>query len=59
MTNEYCDDDVILITGGSGAIGSQLVRKFIHTEVEKIIVMDNLSSGYKYNLPKIPIKSYS
>ena len=51
MTNEYCDNDIILITGGSGAIGSQLVRKLIDTEVEKIIVMDNLSSGYKWNLP--------
>ena len=42
----------ILITGGAGFIGSNLVKTLLRAEPEKIIVLDDLSSGYLWNLPK-------
>ena len=44
----------ILITGGAGCIGSNLVRAFVRLDVEKVIVLDNLSSSPRWNLPNHP-----
>lgn len=41
----------ILVTGGAGAIGSRLVRKLIAVGA-RVIVLDNLTSGYIWNLPR-------
>lgn len=41
----------ILVTGGAGAIGSNLVRHLLTTSVKRIIIIDDLSSGYKDNIP--------
>jgi len=41
----------ILVTGGVGAIGSNLVKALSGLNVEKIIVLDDLSSSEKWNLP--------
>ncbi len=40
-----------VVTGGSGAIGSQLVRRLLALEAERVIVVDDLSSGYRWLLP--------
>ena len=40
----------ILITGGAGFIGSNLVRRLMHNS--SIIVLDNLSTGKRKNLPQ-------
>ena len=42
----------ILITGGAGAIGSNLVKELLDMSVKKIIVIDDLSSGFRENLPQ-------
>jgi UDP-glucose 4-epimerase len=42
----------IIITGGAGFIGSHLIEKIINTEVEEILVIDDLSTGKKENLSK-------
>lgn len=42
----------VLVTGGAGAIGGNLVRKLNETDVDKIIILDNLSSSYAWNIPK-------
>lgn len=42
----------VLITGGAGCIGSNLVRNLILAEPEEIIVLDDFSSSYPWNLPK-------
>lgn len=42
----------ILVTGGAGAIGSNLVRKLSELDPERIVVMDDLSSSYEWNVPK-------
>ncbi|MCD6515571.1 MAG: NAD-dependent epimerase/dehydratase family protein [Candidatus Odinarchaeota archaeon] len=44
----------ILVTGGAGCIGSNLVRTLLKAEPEKIIVIDDLSASYEWNLPKDP-----
>jgi UDP-glucose 4-epimerase len=44
----------VLVTGGAGAIGSNLVRTLCNLETKKIIIIDDLSSSYKWNIPKNP-----
>jgi UDP-glucose 4-epimerase len=44
----------VLVTGGAGAIGSSLVRKLNELGPDKIVVIDDLSSSYEWNLPKGP-----
>jgi len=42
----------ILVTGGAGCIGSNLIRTLLKAEPEKIIVIDDLSASFEWNLPK-------
>jgi len=49
--SEY-EDSVVLVTGGAGCIGSNLSKRFSQLNVKKIIILDNLSSAYEWNIPK-------
>ena len=40
-----------IITGGSGAIGSNLVRRLLSMKARSVFVIDNLSSGFRWLLP--------
>lgn len=42
----------ILVTGGAGCIGSNLCNKLSELNVDKVIILDNLSSSYEWNIPK-------
>ncbi len=42
----------ILVTGGAGCVGSNLCRKLSQLNVEKVIILDNLSSAYEWNIPQ-------
>lgn len=42
----------ILVTGGAGCIGSNLSRRLSELNAEKVIILDNLSSAYEWNIPK-------
>ena len=44
----------ILVTGGAGAIGTNLVAALSRLETKRIVVFDNLSSAYEWNLPHEP-----
>ena len=41
----------VLVTGGAGAIGSNLVKTLNSLETKKIIILDDLSSSYTWNIP--------
>ena len=49
--SEY-DRKVILVTGGAGAIGGNLCRKLSELNAKKVIILDDLSSSYEWNIPK-------
>jgi nucleoside-diphosphate-sugar epimerase len=49
--SEY-KDKTILITGGAGCIGSNLTRALIKGQAARIIVLDDLSAAYEWNIPK-------
>ena len=42
----------VLVTGGAGFIGNNLVRKLLELGVEKVIIIDDLSSGHEWLLPE-------
>ncbi|MCX7912043.1 MAG: NAD-dependent epimerase/dehydratase family protein [Dehalococcoidales bacterium] len=44
----------VLITGGAGCIGSNLTRALIRAGAARIIVVDDLSSAARWNLPEDP-----
>lgn len=41
---------VALVTGGAGFIGSNLVDGLLAAGAEKVIIVDDLSTGFKYNI---------
>jgi len=42
----------ILITGGAGFIGSNLVKTLLNADPKEIVVIDDFSSAYEWNLPE-------
>lgn len=43
-----------IVTGGAGAIGSRLVRRLLAAGAPQVLVVDDLSSGYRWLLPEHP-----
>jgi len=54
MENEksFFEGKTVLVTGGAGAIGGNLVRRLSGLNAEKIIILDNLSSSYAWNIAR-------
>jgi UDP-glucose 4-epimerase len=48
---EVFNGKTVLITGGAGAIGSNLVKTLNGLETKKIVIIDDLSSSYEWNIP--------
>lgn len=42
----------ILVTGGAGCVGGNLVRRLSELDARKVIILDDLSSAYEWNIPK-------
>ncbi|WP_336834214.1 nucleoside-diphosphate sugar epimerase/dehydratase [Sphingobacterium siyangense] len=38
-------DQIVLVTGGAGSIGSELVRQLAHTDIRKLVVLDQAESA--------------
>ena len=51
--NHY-KDKTVLITGGGGAIGTNLVRKIAELGATKVIILDDMSAAYEWNIPSLP-----
>jgi nucleoside-diphosphate-sugar epimerase len=49
---EYYKDKTILVTGGAGAIGSNLCRRLAESGAQ-VIILDDLSSSERWNVPSI------
>ena len=48
------DSKSVLVTGGAGAIGTNLVATLNHSAVGRTVILDNLSSAFEWNIPKGP-----
>ena len=48
--SENIKESIILITGGAGFIGSNLTKKLLELNAKKVIVFDDLSTGFLKNL---------
>lgn len=44
-------DTIVLVTGGAGFVGSNLVKRLLEAEVKKIHIVDNLLSAERVNVP--------
>ncbi len=55
--NNFIDifkNQIILVTGGAGAIGSNLSLKLAKSGAAKVIILDDLSAAYEWNIPNLP-----
>jgi len=50
----FYKDKTVLITGGAGSIGSNLTRTIANLSARLVIVLDDLSASYKWNIPSLP-----
>lgn len=50
---EHYKGKTVLVTGGAGAIGSNLTRALAELEA-RVIVLDDLSSAERWNVPSLP-----
>lgn len=51
---EFYRDKTILVTGGAGAIGSNLSRTLAEAGAAKVVILDNLSASKIWNIPNLP-----
>ena len=57
MVEEFSESlkgKTVLVTGGAGAIGGNLVRKLNELDTRRVVILDDLSSSYEWNIPKGP-----
>jgi UDP-glucose 4-epimerase len=51
---KFFEDKTVVITGGAGAIGTNLAREVAGLKARLVIVLDDLSAGYEWNIPSLP-----
>ncbi len=50
--NKTYEGRTVLVTGGAGAIGSNLVKKLSNLKAKTVIVLDNMVAGHQWALPQ-------
>jgi len=50
--NNVYKGKTVLVTGGAGCVGSNLCKKLSSLETKKVIILDDLSSAYEWNIPR-------
>jgi UDP-glucose 4-epimerase len=51
---QHFEGKIVLITGGGGAIGSNLTRAIAELKARTVIVLDDMSAAYEWNIPSLP-----
>lgn len=51
---QYYQGKTVLVTGGAGAIGSNLTRALGECRAKLVMVLDDLSSADRWNVPNLP-----
>lgn len=46
------DGKTVLVTGGAGCVGSNLVKRLSELQARKVIILDDMSSAYHWNVPQ-------
>ncbi len=49
----HYEGKTVLVTGGAGSIGTNLVRTLAELKVRQVIILDDLSAGYRWNIPSL------
>ena len=49
----FFEGKTVLITGGAGAIGSNLTRTIAELKARTVIVLDDFSAAYEWNIPSL------
>ncbi|MBI2082658.1 MAG: NAD-dependent epimerase/dehydratase family protein [Deltaproteobacteria bacterium] len=52
--SKYFANKTILVSGGAGAIGSNLCKTLASLKAKKIIILDNLCASPRWNIPSLP-----
>ena len=50
----YYEGKTILVTGGAGSIGSNLTRTLAELNARTVIILDDMSAAYEWNVPSLP-----
>jgi UDP-glucose 4-epimerase len=50
--NDSYQGAMVVVTGGAGAIGGNLCRRLADLGAKKVIILDDLSSSYDWNMPR-------
>ena len=45
------DGKKVLVTGGGGSIGTNLVRALVKAGARLVIILDDFSAAYEWNIP--------
>ncbi len=49
----YFEGKTVLVTGGAGSIGSSLCRTLAQLNAQRVIILDDLSAAYGWNVPSL------
>lgn len=50
----FYEGKTILVTGGAGSIGSNITRTLAGLDAKKVIILDDMSAAYEWNVPSLP-----